>query len=70
MIDIDTECELLFVQIILNNQINITVGSFCRPDWTDEKYIDDFPAPIAKVNPVPTFDWRRRQPTRHRQVNK
>ena len=36
--DINTDCELLFVQIILKNQKNIiTVGSFYRPDWTDEK---------------------------------
>ena len=53
---IDTDCELLFVQIILKNKKNITVWSFYRPDWTGEKYTDDFAAAIAKVNPVPGLE--------------
>ena len=51
--DINSDCELLFVKIIMKNQKIITVGSFYRPYWTNEKYIDDFAAAIAKVNPVP-----------------
>ena len=38
----NNNCELIFVRIQLKDQKDLIVGSFYRPDWTDDEYMESF----------------------------
>ena len=69
-IKINTNCELLFVDLKLKGQKNVKIGCVYRPPWTDEDYIVDLEKALDEIDPqhsnniwlggdfnVPNVDW-------------
>ena len=69
-IEIDTECEALFVDLKLVDQQNVKIGCLYRPPWSDETYMKDFERVVKHVDPhrngnlwiggdfnLPKIDW-------------
>ena len=50
-IKVNTECELLFVDLQLKDQKNVKIGCLYRPPWTDEEYLEDLQNVLQQVDP-------------------
>ena len=49
-IKIDTQCELLFVDLKLKDQKNVKIGCFYRPPWSTEEYMEDFQKVLQSID--------------------
>ena len=49
-IKLNTECELIFVELKLKDQQNVKIGAFYRPPWVDEQYMEDYAQVLNQVN--------------------
>ena len=49
-LDIDTDLELIFVEIRMKDQQNVKVGSFYRPPWSDDTYMENLARALDQVN--------------------
>ena len=69
-ININTTCELLFVELKLADQKNVKIGCLYRPPWTDDKYVEDLEKVLQEIDPqrdcniwlggdfnLPHIDW-------------
>ena len=50
-ININTTCELLFVELKLADQKNVKIGCLYRPPWTDDKYVEDLEKVLQEIDP-------------------
>ena len=44
------ELELVFVEVKMKGQQNLKVGSFYRPPWSDDKYMEDFAKVLTELD--------------------
>ena len=49
-IKIDTQCELLFVDLKLRDQKNVKIGCFYRPPCSTEEYMEDFQKVLQSID--------------------
>ena len=50
-ININTNCDLLFVELKLDDQKNVIIGCLYRPPWTDDKYMEDLEKVLQEIDP-------------------
>ena len=69
-IKIDTESEVIFIDLKLKGQQNVKVGCLYRPPWTDDEYMKDLGNILEQIDPqrkgniwlggdfnLPKIDW-------------
>ncbi len=69
-IKINSDCELIFVDLKLTNQQNVKIGCLYRPPWTDDTYMEKLGDALQQLDPqqkgniwlggdfnLPKIDW-------------
>ena len=72
---LDSNCELIMVELQLKDQQNIKLGCFYRPPWSDDTYLEELAKNIDQVDPnrkanlwiggdfnLPLIDWDNETP--------
>ena len=49
-ISLETNCELVFIELCLRGQENVKIGCMYRPPWADDAYMQDFSQVLDKIN--------------------
>ena len=74
LVDLRTECELIFIELKLHDQQNMKIGCMYRPQWTNDDLMDDLVASVKTVEKgkgnmwlggdfnLPLTDWENETP--------
>jgi hypothetical protein len=55
--ELDTNCEIVWAQIQLKGNKFLNVGSFCCPDHTDDKYLDELRSSLSRICSKSHHTW-------------
>ena len=50
-IDIESDSEMIFIDLKLKNQQNVKIGCVYRPPWSDEEYMNDLGKVLDQIDP-------------------
>ena len=50
-LDTESNLKLVVVELKLKDQHNVKIGSFYRPPWEDDSYMEDLALTLDKIDP-------------------